>query len=286
MTAPAVVPRWSEPRPAPAAGSAAPARQEAPRLASECGPVRWRRPARHWVIGSVVRERLVAFRGVAPLGAVVVTGLVLQAGVAPHLAVRESAPDVLLVLVAAVAVLRGPRAGAGFGFAAGLGADLFLATPLGTSALAYTVIGHVLGQRCRPRSSETGAALCTPTSTCFACRTGRRHPPDPPALHEGTAPPALHEGTAPGAVPPARLRRRLEARRARVRRAVVLTAVGVGAGRLAVAVVATTLAGVPFPGAGGLLGIATVAGMSALLGPPAFAAVRRVPDLTGNGGRR
>ncbi|MDQ1567763.1 MAG: rod shape-determining protein MreD [Actinomycetota bacterium] len=217
--------------------------------------------------GSVVHDQLVRVRRVAPLGAVFLSGLMLQAAVAPHLGVGGSAPDLLLVAVAAVAVGRGPRAGAGFGFAAGLGADLFLATPLGTSALAYTLVGHVLGDRCRPGSSGTAAALCSPASTCFACRTGRRHP-----MLVNTV-----DGDRPVSAPePARVRRRA-VRRGAVRRSIGLTGLAVGGGRLATVVVATAMGGLPFPGALGLLRIVGVAAGSALLGPVAFAAVRRLP---------
>jgi rod shape-determining protein MreD len=196
-----------------------------------------------------MREWADRLRRVAPLGAVLLTGLALDVAVAPHLAVRGAAADVVLVALVAVSVRRGSRTGAGFGFAAGLGADVFLATPLGTSALAYTLVGHVLGRSSRPRTSGSAAALCSPASTCFACRTGRRHDP---------------------------VRRRAAARRAALRRTVVLTAVGVGAGRLGTAVVATTLGGVAFPGAPGLLHIAGVVAISAPLGPLFGAGVRRL----------
>jgi len=76
-------------------------------------------------------------RQAAPLGAVLFTTLVAHVAVGP-ICGAGGGPDVLLVGVTAVAAGRGPRAGAAFGFASGLGADLFLATPPGTSALAFT----------------------------------------------------------------------------------------------------------------------------------------------------
>ena len=206
-----------------------------------------------------VREWAVRLWRVAPLAAVLLTGLVGHVGVAPHLAVRGAAPDVLLVAVVAVSVRRGARTGAGFGFAAGLGADVFLSTPLGTSALAYTLVGHVLGRTGRPGTSGSAAALCSPDSTCFACRTGHRHDPPP-----STDPIAR----------PSRARRRAAARRAALRRSVVRTAFGVAAGRLGTAVVATTLGGIAFPGTAGLFRIFAVAAVSAPLGPVVGAAVR------------
>lgn len=191
---------------------------------------RWREPAGGAALGTAVQDQLRQVRRLVPLGAVWLIALVVHVGVAPHLAVGGAAPDVLLVGVVAVAARRGARAGAAFGFAAGLGADLFVATPLGTSALAFTLVGHVLGWSSPPPSSGTAAALCSPVSPCF-----------------------------------------------------VLSLVGVGAGRLGVAVVATTLAGVPFPDARGLLQIAAVAAVSAPFGPGAFAAVGRLGRQSGGG---
>jgi hypothetical protein len=57
----------------------------------------------------------------------------------------------------------------------------------------------------------------------------------------------------------------------------------VGAGRLATAVVAATLGGVPAPDPAGLVRIAAVAVLSAPLGPPAGAAVRRLQPSGGRG---
>jgi hypothetical protein len=198
------------------------------------------------------------------------TALVGHVAVAPRLAVRGTAPDLLLVGVVAVAAERGSRAGAAFGFAAGLGADLFLATPLGTSALAFTLVGHVLGRSRRSRPSGTAAALCSPTSTCFACRTGRRHDAAP---------------SGEPAARPSRARQRVAARRTALRRAAVLTALGVGGGQLATTAVATSLGGLPFPAVGSLVRMAGIAALSAPLGPPVFAAVRRLRP-TAPGGRR
>lgn len=177
---------------------------------------RWRLPA----FGAsdraaAVRERVVPLRRRAPLIALLVTGLVVHAAVAPHLAIGGMPPEVLLVAVVAVAAVRGERAGAAFGFAAGLGADLFLATPLGTSALAYTLLGHVVGLR------------------------------------------------------------------ATVRHPIVLAFVGAGTGRLAVAVVATVVGGIPFPDAAGLLRMVWVAALSAPLGPATVVLVRRLSAPAG-----
>ena len=249
MTAPAIVRRWNDPPPA-RVGRSLPERPIAVARKERAGDA----------VQARVREWAARVWRVAPLGAVLLTGLVGHVAVAPHLALRGAAPDVLLVGVAAVAVRRGARTGAGFGFAAGLGADVFLATPLGTSALAYTLVGHALGRSSRPRTSGAAAALCRPGSTCFACRAGRRHdgPPAPEAAGR-----------------PSRVRRRAASRRTALRRSVALTALAVASGRIGTAVVATALAGAAFPGTPGLLRIAGVAAVSAPLGPMAGAAVRR-----------
>jgi len=179
-----------------------------------------------------------------------------------------------------------------------LGADLFLATPPGTSALAFTLVGHGLGQsgpaRSLGRSSGVAAALCSPASTCFACRAGRLHTAAPLEGGEGglggLSPDDESQGLPEWSLTaqrgaPARRRRRAVARRASVHRTLVLTGAGAGIGRLATAAVATALGGVPFPGVPGLVRIAAVAAVSAPLGPPLFALVRRLPG-TASGGVR
>jgi rod shape-determining protein MreD len=76
---------------------------------------------------------------------VVVTLVVLQTTVCPHLRVFGAAPDLLLVATVAMAYEEGPESGAVFGFASGLALDLFLASPLGLSALSFALTGYVLG---------------------------------------------------------------------------------------------------------------------------------------------
>jgi rod shape-determining protein MreD len=210
---------------------------------------------------SLLREQAVRLRRHVPLATVLLTGIAIHGAVAPHLAIGGAAPQALLIAVVAIAAGRGPRAGAAFGFAAGIGADLFLATPVGTSALAFTLLGHGLGRSGRPRPSTAASALCSPSSACFACRTGAGH---------------CDGGAGTGTGRSGRARRRAEARRAAFRRSLVLTGIGVAAGQLATAGVATALAGLPLPGTPGLLHMAAVAASSAPFGPPAFALVRRL----------
>jgi rod shape-determining protein MreD len=75
----------------------------------------------------------------------VVTLVVLQTTVFTHLRVFGAIPDLCLVATVAVAFEEGPQAGAIFGFFSGLVLDLFLASPLGLSALANSVTGYTVG---------------------------------------------------------------------------------------------------------------------------------------------
>lgn len=181
---------------------------------------RWREPPAGPGLQAALRRDVAPLLRRAPLAALLISGLVFHVAVAPHLAVPGLEPDVVLVVVVAVAARRGERAGGAFGFAAGLGVDLFQASPLGTSALAYTLLGQVLGRLSGP--------------------------------------------------PPAALRQ-----------SVGVVFLGVAAGRLVAAVVATALGGVPFPDADGLLRIAGVAALSAPLAPAAVAVVRRLGGDSG-----
>jgi len=90
--------------------------------------------------------------GVAPvtaraarLGLVLVTVVLLQVTLFPHLRVAGVAPDLGVVATVIVAYRAGPDRGAVFGFAVGLALDLFLRTPLGLSALAGSVAGYAVG---------------------------------------------------------------------------------------------------------------------------------------------
>ncbi len=76
---------------------------------------------------------------------VVITLLVFQTTVFPHLRVFDAVPDLLLVAAVAMAYESGPLSGALLGFAGGLSIDLFLTTPLGLSALAYALTAYGVG---------------------------------------------------------------------------------------------------------------------------------------------
>jgi rod shape-determining protein MreD len=76
---------------------------------------------------------------------VVVMLVVIQTTVFPHLRVFGAAPDLCLLATVAVAYEDGPDTGAMFGFFSGLATDLFLASPLGVSALTFAIIGYLVG---------------------------------------------------------------------------------------------------------------------------------------------
>src|SRR3981189_467198 len=73
------------------------------------------------------------------------TLVVLQTAIFPHLRVFGAIPDLCLVATVAIAYEEGPQVGAIFGFAAGLAIDLFLSSPAGLSALAFSLTGYFLG---------------------------------------------------------------------------------------------------------------------------------------------
>ena len=109
----------------------------------------------------------------------------LALAVAAHAAAGAvpAGPEVLLLTVAAVASVSGRDTAAGYGFAAGLAADLFLATPAGLCASVYTLVGWVAAT---PLEAVTSA----PTRGCRAVRASAR------AVATGLAGGMLAAGTA------------------------------------------------------------------------------------------
>jgi rod shape-determining protein MreD len=79
------------------------------------------------------------------VAALIVTLLVVQVAVFPHLRLLDAVPDLGLLLALAVAYREGPEAGLVTGFVAGLGYDLFVETPTGLSALSYSLTAYAVG---------------------------------------------------------------------------------------------------------------------------------------------
>lgn len=78
------------------------------------------------------------------IGAVVFAAL-LQAGLAPYLAIGGVVPNFLLLVVVTLALVEGPSAGCGVGFACGLIFDLLGAGPVGPMVLVLTTTGYLAG---------------------------------------------------------------------------------------------------------------------------------------------
>lgn len=71
--------------------------------------------------------------------------VILQATLLNRLNILGIKPDLLLILVIFIGLYKGPIAGAWCGFLAGILLDLFSPAPLGTNALAKTVLGFLVG---------------------------------------------------------------------------------------------------------------------------------------------
>jgi rod shape-determining protein MreD len=75
----------------------------------------------------------------------VLTAVLLQGTVLTQLPLPGAAPDLLLVIVVAYALVEGPLSGMTTGFVAGVLADTFADHQLGRLALAYAVVGYAVG---------------------------------------------------------------------------------------------------------------------------------------------
>ena len=82
----------------------------------------------------------------ALLGALLVLTALVLAPTVSRLPLPGSPPDLVLVVVLAVALAQGPRAGMVTGFAAGTLADLLSDHAVGRLALAYVVVGFLVGR--------------------------------------------------------------------------------------------------------------------------------------------
>lgn len=71
--------------------------------------------------------------------------LALHLALIPVLRVGGVAPDVMLLLAVAGGLVGGPVRGAVLGFTAGIAVDVFLRTPMGLSALVFTLVGYAVG---------------------------------------------------------------------------------------------------------------------------------------------
>jgi rod shape-determining protein MreD len=86
------------------------------------------------------------------IGVIVFLAAVLQAAVFAEVVVLGGTPDILLVTLVAVALLRGSIAGASAGFLGGLLVDTAMLDMLGLTSLVLTLVGYWTG-----RFGETSA---------------------------------------------------------------------------------------------------------------------------------
>jgi rod shape-determining protein MreD len=103
------------------------------------------------------------------VAAVVVAAVTVQLGVLPAIAVGDVVPNLVLVVVIAFALARGPEYGVLVGFAAGLILDL--APPAdhtaGRWALAFVVVGYLAGLARRDARASALAAVLVVAAGSF-----------------------------------------------------------------------------------------------------------------------
>ena len=85
-------------------------------------------------------------RDVAVVAAIVVIAVLLQVTVAVDFELLGGAPDVVLVVVVGVALLRGAEVGALTGFFAGFLLDALTGQPMGLSSFVLTAVGFAAGR--------------------------------------------------------------------------------------------------------------------------------------------
>ena len=76
---------------------------------------------------------------------VLLTAMIVHTAVLTQVRIAGVMPDIMLLLAVAAGLEAGPSYGAATGFAAGLVSDLFLSTPLGLSALVFSLTGYATG---------------------------------------------------------------------------------------------------------------------------------------------
>lgn len=82
----------------------------------------------------------------AKAGALLLVAALVQVSIASTVEVAEGHPDVVLVLIVSLALLRGPVFGACAGFWAGLVLDVASLGTLGLTSLLLTLAGHFAGR--------------------------------------------------------------------------------------------------------------------------------------------
>ena len=76
---------------------------------------------------------------------VIVTLLLVQVTLLTRVRIFGVMPDIMLLLAISAGIIGGPSVGAVVGFGSGMAIDLFLQTPMGLSALVFSLVGYVVG---------------------------------------------------------------------------------------------------------------------------------------------
>ena len=76
---------------------------------------------------------------------VLLVALVVHTSLLPNFRIAGVMPDLMLLIAVAAGLEAGASYGAAVGFASGMLADLVLPTPLGLSALVFTLTGYAVG---------------------------------------------------------------------------------------------------------------------------------------------
>lgn len=84
----------------------------------------------------------------------IVASVILQIAVAPNIAIAETAPNFLFLVVIIAALVDGPTRGASIGFGLGLVFDLIGSGPVGPSALVFALVGFFAGSLQRNMFAE------------------------------------------------------------------------------------------------------------------------------------
>jgi rod shape-determining protein MreD len=84
---------------------------------------------------------------VALAGVILVIAVLLQVTIATDLTVLGGRPDLVVIVVVSLALLRGPVAGAAAGFAGGFLLDCLGLGAIGTTSLTLTLVGYAVGVR-------------------------------------------------------------------------------------------------------------------------------------------
>lgn len=83
-----------------------------------------------------------------------VFAVIFQIAVAPNIAIAQTAPNFLFLVVVIAALVDGPARGASMGFGLGLVFDLIGSGPVGPSALVFALVGFLAGSLQRNMFAE------------------------------------------------------------------------------------------------------------------------------------